>query len=94
MLQKKNKNTVDKRYAVNYIKIVEDEMTETKKRTIARMVSYRLTAWLFTILWTYMFTGNLGQATGFSTLLHLLLSVDYYIHERVWLKIKWGKIPE
>lgn len=92
--KKKNKNTVDKRYAVNYIKIVEDEMTETKKRTIARMVSYRLTAWLFTILWTYMFTGNLGQATGFSTLLHLLLSVDYYIHERVWLKIKWGKIPE
>ena len=69
-------------------------MTETKKRTIVRMVSYRLTAWLFNILWTYLFTGDIGQATGFSTLIHLLLSVDYYIHERVWLKIKWGKIPE
>jgi uncharacterized membrane protein len=28
--------------------------------------------------------------TGFATALHILLSVDYYIHERIWLKIKWG----
>ena len=66
-------------------------MTETHKRTIARMISYRITAWLFTILWTYMFTGDIGSATGFATALHLLLSVDYYIYERIWLKIKWGQ---
>jgi adenylylsulfate kinase len=63
---------------------------ETHSRTIARMISYRITAWLFTILWTYMFTNNISQATGFATLLHILLSVDYYIHERIWLKVKWG----
>ncbi len=65
-------------------------MQETHNRTIARMISYRLIAWVFTIVWTYIFTGNFGQATGFATLLHLMLSVDYYIHERVWLTIKWG----
>ena len=64
---------------------------ESHKRTIARMISYRITAWLVTILWTYLFTGDLGSATGFATALHILLSVDYYIHERIWLKIKWGK---
>jgi uncharacterized membrane protein len=69
-------------------------MYETRKRTIARMFSYRITAWLFTILWTYMFTGNIGEATGFATLLHILLSVDYYIHERMWLKVKWGRTNE
>lgn len=63
---------------------------ESHKRTIVRMISYRLTAWLFTILWTYLYYGDLAAATGFSTLLHLLLSFDYYIHERIWLKIKWG----
>ena len=68
-----------------------NNMTETKKRTVVRMLTYRLTAWLFTIFWTYLFTGNLGEATGFATVLHILLSVDYYIHERIWLKIKWGK---
>lgn len=63
---------------------------ETHKRTIVRMISYRITAWLFTILWTYLLLGNIGEATGFATLLHILLSIDYYIHERIWLKIKWG----
>jgi uncharacterized membrane protein len=56
------------------------------------MITYRLTAWLFTIFWTYLFTGNLGNAAGFATVLHILLSVDYYIHERIWLKIKWGTV--
>ena len=64
---------------------------ETRKRTIVRMITYRISAWVFTILWTYMFTGNLTNAAGFATLLHILLSVDYYIHERIWLKVKWGK---
>ena len=63
---------------------------ETKTRTIVRMITYRITAWLFTIFWTYLFTGDIGSATGFATVLHILLSVDYYIHERIWIKIKWG----
>ncbi len=67
---------------------------ETKKRTLARMVSYRITAWLFTIFYTWLFTGSIGQATGFATILHILLSIDYYVHERIWLKIKWGRVDE
>mgnify|MGYP003335450665 FL=1 len=54
------------------------------------MITYRLTAWLFTIFWTYLFTEDIGQATGFATTLHILLSIDYYVHERIWLKVKWG----
>ena len=67
-------------------------MLETKQRTIARMLTYRLTAWLFTIFWTWLFTNDIGSATGFATALHVLLSIDYYIHERIWLKVKWGRI--
>lgn len=67
-----------------------NNMIETRQRTVTRIVTYRITAWLFTILWTYMFTGNLGNATGFATTLHILLTIDHYIHERIWLKIKWG----
>ena len=65
---------------------------ETKTRTVVRMITYRITAWLFTIFWTYLFTSDLSSATGFATALHILLSIDYYVHERVWLKIKWGQI--
>lgn len=64
---------------------------ETRKRTLVRMISYRITAWAFTIFWTYLFTGNISNSAWFATALHVLLSVDYYIHERVWLHIKWGR---
>lgn len=67
-------------------------MMETKTRTVVRMFTYRITAWLFTIFWTWLFTGDIASATGFATALHIMLSIDYYIHERIWLKIKWGKI--
>ena len=67
-------------------------MTETKTRTVVRMLTYRITAWLFTIFWTYLFTDDVEVATGFATVLHILLSIDYYIHERIWLRIKWGRL--
>lgn len=65
---------------------------ETVKRTIIRTISYRLTAFFMTILWTWCFTQDLGKSTLFSAFLHMLLSIDYYIHERIWLKIKWGRL--
>ena len=64
---------------------------ETHKRTLVRSITYRISAWLLTILLTFAYTGNLAESTGFSTLLHLILSLDYYVHERIWLKIKWGR---
>lgn len=65
-------------------------MTETRTRTVARTISYRITAWLFTIFWTWIFTGDIAKSAGFSTMLHVLLTADHYIHERIWLRIKWG----
>lgn len=56
---------------------------ETHKRTIARTVSYRIAALLITALWT-----GLGDAI----LIHIVLATLHYIMERIWLKIKWGKI--
>lgn len=64
---------------------------ETHKRTIVRMISYRITALLLTIPVTYWLTGDWTKAFEGSVLIHLILSLDYYIHERIWLKIKWGK---
>ena len=66
------------------------QVKETQKRTVVRMITYRVTAWLFTIFWTWLILGDIARSTGFATTLHLLLSIDYYIHERIWLKIKWG----
>ena len=58
-------------------------MTELHKRTIVRAVSYRIVALLITALWT-----GLSNAI----IIHVILTAIHYIHERLWLKIKWGRI--
>ena len=54
---------------------------ELHKRTLARAISYRVLATIITALIT-----GLGTAIA----IHLLLTVLHYIHERIWLKVKWG----
>jgi uncharacterized membrane protein len=56
---------------------------ESHKRTLARTISYRIAALLITALWT-----GLGDAV----LIHIVLATLHYVMERIWLKIKWGKI--
>jgi len=56
-------------------------MIESHKRTIARAVSWRIVATLITIPFTGLFT---------AILIHVLLTIAYYIYERSWLNIKWG----
>ena len=58
-------------------------MTETHVRTVARTMSYRIIAMLITALWT-----GLSNAV----IIHIVLSAVHYVMERVWLKIKWGRI--
>jgi len=55
---------------------------ETHKRTVVRAVTYRIIALLITALWT-------GLASA--VLIHIVLTAVHYVHERVWLKISWGK---
>jgi len=58
-------------------------MIELHKRTIVRAVTYRIIALLITALWT-----GLSNAI----IIHVILTAIHYIHERLWLKIKWGRI--
>jgi uncharacterized membrane protein len=56
---------------------------ETRKRTLARAISYRIIATSITALIT-----GLGTAI----VIHIILTFIHYVMERVWLKIKWGII--
>lgn len=57
-------------------------MTESHKRTIARAISWRIIATLVTAIWA-----------GFNTaiIINIVLTFAYYVHERAWLNIHWGK---
>lgn len=57
-------------------------MIESHKRTVARAISWRIIATLVTAIWA-----------GFNTaiIINVIMTFVHYIHERVWLKIHWGK---
>jgi uncharacterized membrane protein len=58
-------------------------MTELHKRTVVRTISYRIIALLITAIWT-----GLSDAV----VIHIILTAVHYGLERIWLKIKWGRI--
>ena len=57
-------------------------MTESHKRTMVRAVVWRIIATLITAAWT----GLSG-----AIVINIFMTVAHYIHERLWLKINWGK---
>ncbi|MGM0441730.1 MAG: DUF2061 domain-containing protein [Elusimicrobiota bacterium] len=65
---------------------------ETKKRSIAKAVTWRIMA-IFTLgITSYIVTGNLKDV-GILTLFYTVIqSIMYFVHERMWQKIKWAKI--
>lgn len=66
-------------------------MTELKRRTIAKTITFRLIATIVTYIIVYVMTGDiaLANAIGFLDLVTKLIT--YYIHERIWEQVGWGK---
>ena len=60
-------------------------MPESHKRAIAGAICWRITATLVTAIWA----GWSGAIMA-----NIVLTVLHYIHERVWLKLSWGKSAE
>lgn len=63
----------------------------TIKRSLAKTVSWRIVGSIDTMVITYIVTGNwkFGLAVGSVEVMSKIIL--YYIHERIWERIKWGK---
>ena len=70
--------------------------TEHPIRSLVKAVSWRATGSLDTILLSWLFTGNLGVAAAIGFTEVVTKMVLYYVHERVWAGIGFGrsKCPE
>ena len=53
-------------------------------------VSWRIIATCDTILLSYIYTGSIGNSLKIGFIEVFTKIILFYIHERVWLKIKWG----
>lgn len=66
-------------------------MIVTKKRHIAKTISYRILSTLigFIIMWLISGSVKVGAAFGIAELVYK--PIQYYIHERIWYRhIKFG----
>ena len=68
-----------------------DQAIETVSRSIVKTVSYRITIVILDFVCIYLFTGQMKIALGFTIVSNIYTTVCYFIHERIWDKIKWGK---
>ncbi|MBS1933548.1 MAG: DUF2061 domain-containing protein [Bacteroidetes bacterium] len=68
------------------------QATETVSRTVVKTLSYRLVILILDFTSIYIFTGQAKIALGFMIVSNIYTTLGYFFHERIWDKIKWGKI--
>jgi adenylylsulfate kinase len=64
---------------------------ETNIRSIAKGFSWRIFATMVTIIIVYIFFGKLDLAIAAGVIESVSKVFLYYIHEKFWQKIRWGK---
>jgi len=64
---------------------------DSKIRTILKTVTWRITATLTTAVLVYLFTGQIDTAIEVGLLEMVAKLLFYYVHERIWDKLKFGK---
>jgi adenylylsulfate kinase len=64
---------------------------ETNIRSIAKGISWRVVATTTTIIIVYVFFGRLDLAIAAGLIETVLKIALYWAHERIWMKIRWGK---
>lgn len=63
-------------------------------RSFVKAVSWRLVGSLDTFLLSLLVTGNARYAISIASAEALTKVVLYYLHERVWRRVAWGRLDE
>ena len=66
-------------------------MNENNYRSIAKAISWRITGTLDTFIISFLITGELSLAGAIAITEIITKIFLYWLHERVWNKVTWGK---
>jgi uncharacterized membrane protein len=67
--------------------------TVAAKRSIVKALTYRIVIVCLDFLAIYVFTHRIEVAVGFMIISNIYTTVGYFVHERIWARIKWGTLP-
>lgn len=63
---------------------------ETKCRTIARILTWRLTVFVVTFIASWLIIGSISESLEIGIIDTVVKFICHYIHERSWLCVEWG----
>ena len=66
-------------------------MIDSNNRSIAKTISWRLTGSFSTFMISYLILGSFSVAGSIAIIQIIANTLLYYLHERVWNKIDWGR---
>ena len=66
-------------------------MNDSNNRSIAKTISWRLTGSFSTFMISYLILGSFSIASSIAVIQIIANTILYYLHERVWNKINWGR---
>jgi uncharacterized membrane protein len=69
-------------------------MGSTPERSFVKGICWEVVSFLLTLLVVYMLYRNILISLKITIILTLIKIPFYFVHERIWKKFKWGKIPE
>ena len=67
-------------------------MNETRKRSVAKSIIWRIICIAVSIFTSYFLTGRWDLAIAIGSVYNFITMILYYFHERLWNKTKWGCI--
>ena len=65
-----------------------------RMRSLMKAVSWRLVGSLDTFILTMLVTGKLRYAVSIAGVEALTKIALYYVHERVWRRVRWGRLEQ
>jgi uncharacterized membrane protein len=68
--------------------------TETALRSLAKAYSYRCCGTLTTVVISFIITGKLVISLAIGATEMIIKPLVYWIHERAWNRVRWGRITK
>ena len=70
---------------------MKNKMPSTYKRSLTKGIVWEGFSFIITLIAIYLFYGNLPLSIKFTLILTIIKMILFFVHERAWKKIKWGK---
>jgi uncharacterized membrane protein len=61
---------------------------DSRARSVSKALTWRVTATLTTAVIAFFITGELGTAVAIGSIEFFMKFIIYYVHERLWLKVR------